>query len=633
MKVPRPFDLRFALALLIAISAVHAAHAQLAITEVMSASRANTNTGFRGPEYWELTNFSTNDVDLDGYWFRDGVPTRPLVRDLFTNLVIRAGESVIFFRVADSKDMVTNAAGFRAWWGDSKLPPDLQCRIWESPGLSGWDGDAVWVFDRSRKVVDSVEFGRARLGRAFTFEPETGLFGVFSAVGVNGAFAADKADDAGSPGFTTGAVPIRILQQPLGQMVDAGMNATFSVSAVSLPRPRYQWFADGVPISNATSATLILSNVQPAMAGAYHVLISNGLAEATSIVASLTVNVEPAPPTILSPPGDAIVFERQTAVFRVAARGLPASGYQWQANGTDIPGAASPMLQVPNATQLMSGIRYSVRIWNILGSTNASAVLTVIRRPDLRFTEVMALPSDEEGNRHFDWFELTNFDTNEVNLSGWRFSDRPSFVDAFTITNSLSLRPGESAVFAERLDERLFASWWGADNLPPGLKVCSYGGFGLGYLGEQLYLWNAAATDPHDPLATVSWAAATLGISFECDRWCDPEGYGCLDEATRESALGRNGAFRATGGADIGSPGYIANPSPRILSVNRTAGGVSLRCRVNVGASYRLWRAPSLLSPVWEAVETKTASDNVLTLGDPLPLNGSAYFYRVEQVP
>jgi hypothetical protein len=633
MTFPRPFDLRCALALLVAIGTLHGATAQLAITEVMSVSRVNTNTGFRGPDYWELTNFSTNDVDLHGYGFRDGVPTRPPVTDSFTNLIIRAGESIIFFRVADSKDVVTNSVGFRAWWGDSKLPPNLQCRIWETPGLSGWDGDAVRLLDPSRNVVDSVEFGQARPGRAFTYEPETGLFGVFSAVGVNGAFAADKADDAGSPGFTTGAVPIRILQQPLGQTVDAGMNATFSASAVSLPRPRYQWFADGVPIANATSATLVLSNVQPAMAGAYHVLISNGLAEATSIVATLTVNIEPAPPTILIPPVDTTVFERQTAVFRVAARGLPAPGYQWQANGTDIPGATSPMLQVPSATQSMSGIRYSVRIWNTLGSTNASVALTVIRRPDLRFTEIMALASDQEGNRHFDWFELTNFDTNEVNLAGWLVSDKPSFVDAFTITNSISLRPGESVVFAERLNEQLFASWWGADQLPPGLKFYTYGGFGLGDHGEQLYLWNAAATDPHDPLATLSWATATLGVSFECDRWCDPEGYGCMDEATRESVLGLNGAFRAAGGADIGSPGYIANPPPRILSVTRPSGGVSVRCRVNVGKSYRLWRAESLAPPAWEPVETRTASGSVLTLSDPLPLNGSTCFYRVEQVP
>ena len=126
MKIPPLFHSRFAAVFLVAIGAVQVATAQLAITEVMSVARANTNTGFRGPDYWELTNFSTNDVDLDGYGFRDGVPTRPPVTDLFTNLVIRAGESIIFFRVADSKDVVTNAVGFRAWWGESKLPPDLR---------------------------------------------------------------------------------------------------------------------------------------------------------------------------------------------------------------------------------------------------------------------------------------------------------------------------------------------------------------------------------------------------------------------------------------------------------------------------------------------------------------------------
>jgi hypothetical protein len=106
-----------------------------------------------------------------------------------------------------------------------------------------------------------------------------------------------------------------------------------------------------------------------------------------------------------------------------------------------------------------------------------------------------------------------------------------------------------------------------------------------------------------------------------------------LDEATRESAPGLNGAFRAADGADIGSPGYIANLPPRILSVERSPGAVSLRCRVNIGRSYRLWRAQSLPLPVWETVETQTAANTIIILSDPLPLNGSACFYRVEQVP
>src|SRR5882724_7437570 len=73
--------------------------AQLAITEVMPVSRPNTNSGFHGAEYWELTNFATNDLNLHGYGFRDSNPLRALRKEPFTNLVIHAGESIIFFRI------------------------------------------------------------------------------------------------------------------------------------------------------------------------------------------------------------------------------------------------------------------------------------------------------------------------------------------------------------------------------------------------------------------------------------------------------------------------------------------------------------------------------------------------------
>jgi hypothetical protein len=620
------------LSLALSFSFAQAVRAQLAITEVMSASRINTNTSFRGPEYWELTNFSTNDLNLDGYGFRDSVTTRPLVRDVFTNLVLPAGKSMIFFRIADSKEVVTNAAGFHAWWGGTRLPANLQFRIWRSPGLSGWDGDAVWLFDSNRTLVDAVEFGRAQPGRAFTFEPDTGLFGVFSAASVNGAFTAELADDVGSPGFTVGPVAIRVLEQPANQSVDAGMNVLFAVSAVGLPRPRFQWLRDGTPLPGETAATLLLSSVQPAYAGVYQVVMANGLEFATSAIASLTVNTVPAPPSILVAPEDSVVFERQSAVFKVSARGLPAPGYQWQADGIPIAGANGPVLEIPAVHLTNSSMRYSVRVWNALGSTNASATLTVTRRPDLRFTEVMPLPFDEEGNRHFDWFEVTNFDTNAVNLLHWRFSDRPSFAGAVTITNALWVRPGESVVFAERLPETLFKNWWGVDSLPADFKFYSYSGFGLAYLGEQLYLWNPAATDPHDPLATISWAAATTGVSFECDRFCYPD-IGCFDEATRDSAFGVNGAFRAADGLDIGSPGCIANPPLAILSMRHDSTSVNLRCRVIPGKAYRLWRALSPAGSDWGIVQVRTAANNVLTLTDAQSPSGPARFYRVEVLP
>jgi hypothetical protein len=51
-----------------------AAALPLVITEVMAVPGKGTN-GFRGTEYWELTNFGNEEISLDGYGFRDADPT------------------------------------------------------------------------------------------------------------------------------------------------------------------------------------------------------------------------------------------------------------------------------------------------------------------------------------------------------------------------------------------------------------------------------------------------------------------------------------------------------------------------------------------------------------------------------
>ena len=604
---------------------------QLAITEVMPVSRWNTNSGFHGAEYWELTNFGTNEVNLNGYGFRDANPFRALRKEPFTNLVIAAGESVIFFRIEFDDQAVTTPAHFRAWWGDAKLPPNLQCRTYERPGLSAWDGDAVWLCDDQEQVVDGVQFGRARVGRAFTYDPATGLFGVFSSPGVDGAFSAELADDVGSPGTTVGPVAVRLLEQPKNQSADLGMTVILSALAGGLPRPHYQWFANDTVLPGATGASLTLSNLDAFDAGAYHVVVTNSLSGATSQVANVTVNTQPTPPSILIPPADAAVFTRQTAVFSVSARGVPPPAYHWQVDGANLNGAG-PRLEIADATVSLSGARVSVVVSNGLGTASASARLTVTRRPDLRFTEVFVLPNNAAANRQFGWFELTNFDTNTVDLTGWRFSDEPALSLAVTITNALTVAPGESVVFAERLDLGRFAAWWGGDHLPGDFKLYPYSGFELDRFGDTLFLWNPAARDPHaDVVSSVSWAAATAGVSFECENFYDAE-YGCIGSSSGHSVIGVRGGFRAAEDGDIGSPGYLTNPALEIISVSNGA-KIAIRCRVVSGRTYRLQRTSSLASGTWTSLPGQVADNNVLALTDVVPEPASTWFYRVEQMP
>ncbi len=112
---------------------------------------------------------------------------------------------------------------------------------------------------------------------------------------------------------------------------------------------------------------------------------------------------------------------------------------------------------------------YSVIVTNSVGGTNASATLLVTPKPNLRITEIM---SSEETNAagstlgHGDWWELSNLGTFPVNIHGYRFDDNSySLAQACSITNDITIAPGESIVLCEDMtpDEFRppFSHWWG----------------------------------------------------------------------------------------------------------------------------------------------------------------------------
>jgi hypothetical protein len=88
---------------------------------------------------------------------------------------------------------------------------------------------------------------------------------------------------------TTTATAPTITTQPASVSVAAGSDATFSVVAAGTATLAYQWQKDGTAISGATSASLTLSAVTSANAGAYTVVVTNAAGSVTSSSASLTV--------------------------------------------------------------------------------------------------------------------------------------------------------------------------------------------------------------------------------------------------------------------------------------------------------------------------------------------------------
>ena len=84
-------------------------------------------------------------------------------------------------------------------------------------------------------------------------------------------------------------VPPAITTQPSNQTATVGAKSSFTVTATGTAPLAYQWAFDGTSLVGATDGTLLLTNVQPAQAGSYAVVITNVVGSITSSVATLTV--------------------------------------------------------------------------------------------------------------------------------------------------------------------------------------------------------------------------------------------------------------------------------------------------------------------------------------------------------
>jgi pectate lyase len=200
-------------------------------------------------------------------------------------------------------------------------------------------------------------------------------------VGVYHVVVTNSADSATSASAQLSLLlsPV-ITTQPASQTVTAGGSVTFSVAATGDGTLTYQWRKGGEPLPGATTATLTLTNVQLAAAGAYDVVVTNAGGPTPSAAATLTVN---APPTLTTHPASRSAYIGESATFTVAATGTAPLSYQWLRNGLTV-GTNSPSLTVSGLQLADSGATFAVTVSNAFGSApSGTATLTVTRKlPD-----------------------------------------------------------------------------------------------------------------------------------------------------------------------------------------------------------------------------------------------------------
>jgi len=182
---------------------------------------------------------------------------------------------------------------------------------------------------------------------------------------------------------TVATPPITITTQPASQAIQEGQTCTFSVAATGSGPLTYQWSQNGTSIPGATAASY---TTPPAAiddnGSTFSVTIHNTTTgdNLTSATATLTVVKAPANITITTQPANHSILVGQIATFSVVATGPGTLTYQWQRNGTPIPGGTSASYTTPVAVLSDNGSTYDVVITDgpghVLGSSLAT--LTVL---------------------------------------------------------------------------------------------------------------------------------------------------------------------------------------------------------------------------------------------------------------
>ena len=223
------------------------------------------------------------------------------------------------------------------------------------PGYTPTFSDTLTVLVSSNGI--SGNFTNAAVGRSISPDGTNGF--VLSLSG--NALLLSQYHVLGAPSITL---------QPFARGVAFGDSIQMNVSAVSPIPVSYQWYFNAAPLPGETNASLLLTNADSSRTGAYYAVASNADGAVNSLTNILTVITNT---TVIGQPASALVNPGGSTTISVTATSSLSLTYQWQFNGTDIPGATNASLTLSNAQTAASG-SYQVLLTTSEGTISPTAV-------------------------------------------------------------------------------------------------------------------------------------------------------------------------------------------------------------------------------------------------------------------
>ena len=156
---------------------------------------------------------------------------------------------------------------------------------------------------------------------------------------------------------------IVILTQPSSVSLTENQGFSLYVQATSDWGISYQWYKNDDEIPGANSAVYSVSDSVLSDAGIYKVLISHDFSEITSLSASVNITKLSKQLEITQQPQNLSISEGDPIFLSVEVTNDSSLSYQWQKNGSIIPGASSNIFTIANSSLSDEG-NYRVTISN-----------------------------------------------------------------------------------------------------------------------------------------------------------------------------------------------------------------------------------------------------------------------------